>query len=103
MNCLLVYILHRGNDVVVINPGLGDKLVLSNTDSLIESYIPSEAKDTGIYGLLTIAYELYLVVQVKTLCNHAVSRIYLFVCIFICMIDRQMSDTLNNSQTFTGQ
>ncbi|KAK2149681.1 hypothetical protein LSH36_442g03132 [Paralvinella palmiformis] len=36
-----------GNDVIIINPGLGDKLVLSNTDNLIESYVPTEAKDTA--------------------------------------------------------
>ena len=39
----------RGNDVIIINPGLGDKLVLSNTDNLIESYVPTEAKDTGMF------------------------------------------------------
>lgn len=37
----------RGQTVILVNPGLGDKMVTNNTDNVLHSFSPTEEESTG--------------------------------------------------------
>lgn len=37
----------RGQTVILVNPGLGDKMVTNNTDNVLHSFSPTEEESMG--------------------------------------------------------
>lgn len=46
-NIWIFCVILRGQTVILLNPGLGDKMVTNNTDNVLHSYSPAEEESTG--------------------------------------------------------